>query len=36
VRAELLQIWHGAELLKTVKRTSQGEVRKKRASTPWK
>jgi transposase InsO family protein len=36
VRAELLQIWHGAELLKTVKRTSHGEVRKKRASAPWK
>lgn len=36
VRAELLQVWHGAELLKTVKRTSRGEVRKKRASQPWK
>jgi transposase InsO family protein len=36
VRDELLQIWHGAELLKTVKRTSRGEVRKKRASQPWK
>lgn len=36
VHAELLQIWHGAELLKTVKRTSRGEVRKKRASQPWK
>jgi transposase InsO family protein len=29
---ELLQIWSGAELIKTVHRTSQGQVRKKRAS----
>jgi hypothetical protein len=36
VRPDLLQIWHGPELLKTVKRTSRGEVRKKRASEPWK
>jgi hypothetical protein len=36
VRAELLQIWHGSELLKPVKRTTPGEVRRKRASEPWK
>ena len=29
---ELLQLWDGAELLKTVARDSRGEVRKKRAS----
>jgi hypothetical protein len=29
---DLLQIWSGAELIKTVTRTSRGEVRKKRAS----
>ena len=31
---QILQIWHGNELLKTVKRDSTGEVRKKRASQP--
>jgi hypothetical protein len=30
---DLLQIWSGPELIKTVKRTSRGEVRKKNAST---
>ncbi len=32
VSPELLQFWIGAELLKTVARTSRGEVRKKKAS----
>jgi transposase InsO family protein len=32
VTDQLLQIWHGPELLKTVRRDSRGEVRKKRAS----
>jgi transposase InsO family protein len=32
VDKNLLQIWSGAELIKTVERTSRGEVRKKRAS----
>jgi hypothetical protein len=32
VLPELLQIWHGDELIKTVPRTSRGEVRKKNAS----
>jgi hypothetical protein len=31
---QLLQIWSGAELIKTVTRTSRGEVRKKNASVP--
>jgi transposase InsO family protein len=34
VAPELLQFWIGEQLLKTVTRTSTGEVRKKRASTP--
>jgi transposase InsO family protein len=34
VADELLQFWVGSALLKTVKRTSTGEVRKKRASVP--
>jgi transposase InsO family protein len=34
VGAELLQIWSGAELIKTVQRTSRGEVRKKKTSVP--
>jgi transposase InsO family protein len=34
VTDQLLQIWHGHELLKTVRRDSRGEVRKKRASVP--
>lgn len=34
VAPELLQFWIGPELLKTVTRTSTGEVRKKRASQP--
>ena len=32
VGPQLLQFWIGAELLKTVARTSQGQVRKKNAS----
>ena len=32
VGERLLQIWHGDELIKTVTRTSRGEVRKKNAS----
>ena len=32
VGEQLLQIWRGDELIKTVQRTSRGEVRKKRAS----
>ena len=32
VGEELLQIWRGSELIKTVTRTSRGEVRKKKAS----
>jgi transposase InsO family protein len=31
---DLLQIWSGSELIKTVTRTSRGEVRKKNASVP--
>jgi hypothetical protein len=31
---QLLQIWSGNELIKTVQRTSRGEVRKKKASVP--
>jgi hypothetical protein len=31
VLEELLEVWHGPELLKNVLRTTQGEVRKKRA-----
>jgi transposase InsO family protein len=31
---QLLQIWNGPELIKTVTRTSRGEVRKKNASVP--
>lgn len=34
VTDDLLQFWVGNELLKTVQRTSSGEVRKKRASVP--
>ena len=34
VRDDLLQFWVGDQLLKTVTRTSTGEVRKKRASIP--
>ena len=34
VTDDLLQFWVGEELLKTVQRTSTGEVRKKRASVP--
>jgi hypothetical protein len=34
VTEDLLQFWVGEELLKTVQRTSTGEVRKKRASVP--
>lgn len=34
VNDDLLQLWVGDELLKTVQRTSSGEVRKKRASVP--
>jgi transposase InsO family protein len=34
VTDQLLQIWHGNELLKTVQRDSTGEVRKKHASQP--
>jgi transposase InsO family protein len=34
VGPELLQIWRGDELIKTVTRTSRGEVRKKNASVP--
>jgi transposase InsO family protein len=34
VQDQLLQIWSGPELLKTVTRTSRGEVRKKNASVP--
>ena len=34
VGAQLLQFWIGNELCKTVARTSRGEVRKKRASSP--
>jgi len=33
VTGELLEAWHGMELLKTVLRTSEGVVRKKRAET---
>jgi transposase InsO family protein len=34
VGPELLQIWRGSELIKTVTRNSRGEVRKKNASVP--
>ncbi len=34
VTDRVLQVWDGNQLLKTVARTSRGEVRKKRASTP--
>jgi transposase InsO family protein len=34
VGPELLQIWRGDELIKTVTRTTRGEVRKKNASVP--
>lgn len=34
VGPELLQIWRGSELIKTVTRTTRGEVRKKNASVP--
>jgi len=30
--AELLQVWDGDELIKTIVRTTRGEVRKKRAA----
>ena len=33
VTGELLEAWHGMELLRTVLRTSEGVVRKKRAET---
>jgi hypothetical protein len=32
VGEQLLHIWRGDELIKTVQRTSRGEVRKKKAS----
>lgn len=32
VQEKILQIWSGSELLKTVVRTSEGQVRKKKAS----
>ena len=32
VTEQVLQVWDGNQLLKTVPRTSRGEVRKKRAS----
>jgi hypothetical protein len=34
VTDRVLQVWDGSQLLKTVARTSRGEVRKKRASVP--
>ena len=34
VTDQLLQVWDGNQLLKTVPRTSRGEVRKKKASIP--
>ncbi len=34
VSEQVLQVWDGNQLLKTVPRTSRGEVRKKRASIP--
>ena len=34
VTDRVLQVWDGNQLLKTVARTSRGEVRKKRASIP--
>ncbi len=34
VGEQVLQVWDGTQLLKTVPRTSRGEVRKKRASRP--
>jgi hypothetical protein len=34
VSGQLLRIWRGPELIKTVQRTSRGEVRKKNASVP--
>jgi transposase InsO family protein len=34
VLPELLQVWRGDELIKTVQRTSRGQVRKKNASVP--
>ncbi len=34
VTDQVLQVWDGNQLLKTVARTSRGEVRKKRASIP--
>jgi transposase InsO family protein len=34
VLPELLQVWRGDELIKTVQRTTRGEVRKKNASVP--
>lgn len=34
VNGKVLQVWDGNQLLKTVPRTSRGEVRKKRASIP--
>jgi hypothetical protein len=34
VGPELLQVWSGNELIKTVTRTSRAEVRKKNASAP--
>jgi hypothetical protein len=32
VTRELLQVWDGPELIKTIVRTSRGELRKKRAA----
>jgi len=34
VTARLLEIWSGNELIKTIVRTTEGGVRKKRASKP--
>lgn len=34
VSSQLLRVWRGPELIKTVPRTSRGEVRKKNASVP--
>jgi len=36
VSDRLLEIWHGNELIKTVVRTSKGDIRKKRAQRPAK
>ncbi len=34
VADQLLRVWRGEELIKTVQRTSRAEVRKKNASVP--